>query len=55
MLRNVKYTQYNAQDIMRLYVKLAALIRENHGEAGVAYFEQAYSNPPRRKKRFGLF
>ena len=56
MLRNAKYTQYDAQDITRLYFTLIDLIREAHGAAGVAEFEQAYHNPqPRRKKRFGLF
>jgi hypothetical protein len=56
MLRNAKYTQYDAQDITRLCFTLIDLIRETHGAAGVAEFEQAYHNPqPRRKRRFGLF
>jgi hypothetical protein len=55
MLRNAKYTHYDAQDITRLYFMLVDLIREVHGDAGVAEFEQAYTNSPRRKKRFGLF
>jgi len=54
MLRNAKYTQYDAQDITRLYFTLIDLIRETHGAAGVAEFEQAYHNPqPRRKNALG--
>lgn len=53
MLRNAKYTQYDAQDITRLYFMLVDLIREVHADAGVREFEQAYTNPPHRKK-FGL-
>ncbi len=38
-------SDYIAQDITRLYFTLIDLIREAHGAAGVAEFEQAYHNP----------